>query len=174
MGGSNTEVEDWAGGALHQEVCDRLVARFPYMFEPTEERSDFFEFSPAIGHGWLPIFVRLCEAVDGALLFNERQRFRWHQVKEKFGGLRAYWGLIGNPPTLYLDIVGPGAGTASAVFGGDDDVTRRVMPLIRAAEKEAANTCERCGVQPASIDSASWYLQTLCAKHRAARRKEDR
>lgn len=166
------EDQQQGGSPAHIEACTLLRVRFPHMFHPTPERPDFFRFSPAIGDGWLPIFIRLCEATDGVLRPDEKPLWRWHQVKEKFGGLRTYGSLLGEEPPLYLDMVEPGVGVTSAVFGRDNGIWQRVMPLIRAAEAEAANTCERCGAQPASIDRTGGYLLTLCRTHAEERQRK--
>lgn len=61
-----------------------------------------------------------------------------HQVKEKFGGLRYYCSLDGHPV---------------------------VADLIRAAEEEAANTCQMCGATPAEVVVREGWLRTLCGVH---------
>lgn len=153
-------------------MTPELRQRFPYMFEATEERPHVPALVPEFEDGWLPIFVRLCEAVDAVLLPEEKPVFRWHQVKQKWGRARFYWGIVGKESTLYVDFFMPGVGISTAIEELDDDVTRRVMPLIRAAEDEAANTCEWCEAQPAAIDRTGGYWMTLCADHTTQRMRE--
>jgi hypothetical protein len=64
-----------------------------------------------------------------------------HQVKEKFGGLRFYYGGNGDP---YID------------------------GLVRMAENVASYTCEQCGSTDKTVDrnSGGWII-TLCKKCRA-------
>lgn len=158
---------------VRERALADLRARFGYMFEPTKEWPDFFRFNPAIGDGWMPIFVRLCEAVDRVLIPEEKPRFRWHQVKQKYAGLRAYWGLEGRALNIYVDVTEPGVGVTTGIYGPADNLAARLMPLIRTAEDEAARTCETCGTQPASVDRTGGYLMTLCRVHAQARRKHE-
>ncbi len=62
----------------------RLMERFPYMWA---KRPGYY--APA--DAWLPIIEQLCEDVDAELDDSEKARFRWSQIKEKFGELCAYW-----------------------------------------------------------------------------------
>lgn len=62
-----------------------------------------------------------------------------HQIKEKFGGLRYYYGVTD---------------------GGWDE---RIETLIRASEKEADHTCAACG-EPGRARRGSW-IKTLCDAH---------
>jgi hypothetical protein len=62
---------------------------------------------------------------------------RYCQIKEKFGGLRVY------------------------LAGAE---TQTVEALIRAAEAQAARTCEACG-EPGTLRGDRSYIQTLCDRH---------
>jgi hypothetical protein len=67
---------------------DALRARYPYQFSRT------FEYGLELPEGWRGIIEGTCEQVD-ALLEAEnipKRNFSWLQIKEKFGGLRMYWG----------------------------------------------------------------------------------
>jgi hypothetical protein len=132
------------------DACARLQLKYPYQFG-----ADFFELNPSFETGWMPIFERLCAEVDRALDGEVKALFRWHQVKEKLGGLRAYWS-----------------------FGFDDDAhsafrkTPAGIAIIRAiqsAEDESDRTCEVCGATPAALgraaDDAGYRIQTLCDEH---------
>ena len=130
------------------------VLRFPYQFRRDGEH-DFFLFSPAIGSGWMPIFERLCEAVDRELTEEEKGTFRWTQVKEKMGTFRAHF-TVGVPEWE----LPPGTVRSAKEI----DVFRRVLGLIERAERDAGETCERCGASPAAIDTTGGWLQTLCAR----------
>ena len=61
------------------------------------------------------------------------------QVKEKFGGLRFY-------------------------FGGLNAIDwERIEPIVNKAESESYHVCEQCG-EPGKLRNFSW-IQTLCHKH---------
>lgn len=152
-------------------MTPELRARFPYMFEATLERPHLPQLVVEFNDGWIGIFTRLCEAVDAALLPEEKPRFRWRQAKEKWGGARFYWGLVGRAPMVYADFFFPDVGTTTVIDGPDDDVAQRLMPLIKAAEEEAACTCEWCGARPAAIDRTGGHWMTLCVEHADERQR---
>jgi hypothetical protein len=131
------------------KVCERLATRYPYQFQ----KPDFFEFNPAFGDGWLPLFERLCENVDRALDACDKAQFRWAQVKEKFGGLRAYW-EFGNSDEERATFRKSPAG-------------QEVIRLIEAASQEADRTCDVCGRTPASLGRLheGGRVLTLCHEH---------
>lgn len=87
-----------------------------------------------VGPGWHQIVLdldkKLREVVPG---------FQWAQVKEKFGGLRAY----------------------TFVEGASEKIIRQVLDLTDAAEAQAWKTCERCG-QPGRLREDRSWLLTLC------------
>ncbi len=92
-----------------------------------------FDFSPP--EGWRGIVAALCDKLA------ERQNIRVSQVKEKFGGLRVYVHAAHELPE--------GAPTDWA------------SELVRAAESEAAHTCQRCASPNATLRRGPWWL-TLC------------
>ena len=69
--------------ALEIQDVESLKLRFPHMFAGSVISMDFYK-------GWFPDFVRLCFELD-ALLGEERHRFHWVHLKEKFGGYRMYF-----------------------------------------------------------------------------------
>ncbi|MBE5488598.1 hypothetical protein E3G71_001099 [Mycobacteroides abscessus] len=87
--------------------------------------------------GWYPIISQLDEAlaaIDPA--------YELHQVKEKFGGLRYYFGA------------------SESISDADHD---RMRALVREAEARCAEACELCG-EPGEMHTTphGWY-RTLCA-----------
>jgi len=74
-----------------------------------------------------------------------------HQVKEKFGTLRFYWGI-------------PFEDAAWAEL--DDDTARTVYDIMQdiagQAENQSAYICESCGKYGKTRTSGYW-LRTLCA-----------
>lgn len=159
----------------HRAACASLLERFPYMFTPIhgEERYDFFWSSPAIGPGWMPIFERLCNSVDQALTGPEKVCFHWTQVKQKWGGFRAYWMMIGRRVDVHIDVHTPD-GVMHIRPKPKDEIGQRIERLIIEAEREAAATCEICGHSPARLDRTRSYVRTLCEEHIAQQQKEVR
>jgi len=132
---------------------DKLVQSCPLLFNGRE--SFYFECSK----GWMGLLTKLCLAIEDVLeglpagdLYIEQDVEMRHQsgrclvigqIKEKFGTLR-----------FYMD-------------GCNDDID----VLIRAAEAESAETCEKCG-EPGSLRTARWFA-TLCDEHDRLRSKAD-
>lgn len=128
-----------------------------------------------VGFGWHPIVMRLMAAID-ALLDDEVARgFRVVQVKEKFGGLRFYVDL-NDRRDITVDLIGVGR---MLVYDQEDEGTparppelERIYELIRAAEQEAAKTCEICGA-PGALRRSGWQV-TLCDRHARQRESGER
>lgn len=117
-----------------------LKARYQYQFAGPI-------ISMSFARGWFQIFVQLCEDIDVALGENKRG-FHWTQLKEKFGVVRAYYGL----EMGFLD---------------REPVLRdRLMQLKTTAESRTARICAGCG-DPGKVDPATGWLIALCPMHRA-------
>ena len=123
-----------------------LAARFPYQFEGKN-------IEIAVSKGWFPLLVQLCTEIDKLLGGDNKRNFRWLQIKEKFGTCRLHW--VAEKPT-----------DAAAV-----ELICAIGELVRAAEKQTAETCAVCGA-PGARDQGNGYFLTLCPAHIAAR-KED-
>lgn len=72
---------------MSPELTDKLISAYPEQFKNLKwiECQD----------GWYEIISRLCYIVDNRLDYKKRineplEFFYWSQIKEKFGGLRAY------------------------------------------------------------------------------------
>ncbi|KAJ7490541.1 hypothetical protein FB451DRAFT_621506 [Mycena latifolia] len=104
---------------MREDLEARLKADFPALFE--------LGCSCDIGDGWEPLLRRLC--VD----LQSKPKLRFTQIKEKFGGLRAY-------------------------MQGDGSIYERVAE----AAEESFRTCEKCGEDGrlAATDSGGWYFTT--------------
>ncbi|KAF7364777.1 hypothetical protein MVEN_00347600 [Mycena venus] len=105
---------------MREELEQRLKADFPTLFE--------LGCSCDIDDGWEPLLRRLC--VD----IHHEKTLHFMQIKEKFGGLRAY------------------------TNGCSDEVMKRVD----AAEEESFWTCERCGKDGQLASANSGWLFTTC------------
>lgn len=117
----------------------KLVEKYPVLFEKrhaTGPPLPPIAFGISCGDGWYGILDRLCEklsALDcGVSVF---------QVKQKFGGLR-----------FYVDIDQE----------AKDECYDEVHALIRAAERESTQTCEKCGAEGSPRTIGGW-MTTLCS-----------
>ena len=164
--------------AVEERLADReafareMIARFPFQFRTPRAREDFFISSPLLLPGWMPIFVRLCEAVDHELDDVNRRRFAWLQVKQKYAGLRAYWIMAGRKPRITVDAQMPGY-IVTMDQAPRDDVEARIVAAIERAAVEASDTCEKCGSRPAKVYGWGWHV-VLCDQHYAETEERDR
>lgn len=93
------------------------------------------DFEGDVGKGWLPIVTTLHEQ-----LLRLDPEYQIHQVKEKFGGLRYYYGASENV----------------------SEITRAVMyQLVGYAEHLSYRTCETCG-RPGQVRNDLGWVLTLC------------
>jgi len=72
---------------MSPELADKLISAYPEQFK----NLTWIE----CGDGWFGILSRLCYIVDNRLVYKKKLNepldfFYWSQIKEKFGGLRAY------------------------------------------------------------------------------------
>lgn len=71
---------------MNQALTDALITQYPDQFKNLK----YIE----CGDGWYEILSRLCYIVNNRLQYrvktNQPLDFFWSQIKEKFGGLRAY------------------------------------------------------------------------------------
>ncbi|MBH2018493.1 MAG: hypothetical protein I8H91_02790 [Burkholderiales bacterium] len=111
-----------------------LKARCGYMFSKPLLSEDFFK-------GWFPIFTGLCIEID-RVLGEQRARFRWLQIKEKFGVPRMHFHLEGVPDPLW----------------------KTLQELVSQAQRESARRCMVCG-EPAHLSQKSAWLVTVCDVH---------
>lgn len=106
--------------------------------------------------------------------------FAWDQIKEKFGGLRAYWGL-GEVVPLRADVLGTSAKhhphpdpdwqveTAKTAVGfaltllPHGELQAAIYARVKEAETESERTCCECGA-PGELWSDGW-LHTACDAH---------
>ena len=75
---------------MSPELTDKLIEQYPEQFKNLK----YLECDD----GWYEILSRLCYIVNNHLEYKKKineslEFFYWSQIKEKFGGLRAYcWG----------------------------------------------------------------------------------
>jgi hypothetical protein len=133
----------------YEAFAQRMEQAYPKMFA-----TPYGGF--AVSQGWWPIIEALCANIQSHTDWRNTQRARLletneykhpvpdevpqvevHQIKEKFGGLRFYYG------------------------GGDE----QIAGMVRMAEAWADTACEECGAI-GKRRSGSW-IRTLCDIHEA-------
>ena len=116
---------------MNELLTRHLLQRFPKMFE-LEDGPKVWGFE--CGDGWFDLIYRLCKDLE-----KLDPNIQLTQVKEKFGGLRAYLSCIPNA---------------------------RILARICQAEEESMVTCEECGKpgRRGNIKESSWII-TRCPEH---------
>jgi hypothetical protein len=108
-------------------LVNSLKEKYPELLEEIFE----IEFED----GWYKLIDELLEKIDAYLIdYPDVDKIKFVQLKEKFGGLRAY------------------------VYGGDDSTHR----MIRDTEEASRTTCESCGSPTASIKRNNSLLMCRC------------
>ena len=135
-----------------KEVDDAFRSRFAHQFISRKVNGHSYKIEVSIGKGWYKMFANLCQEVDdffGHDMGYPTRGFRWVQVKEKFGTLRAYYDVD------KLDGKG----------------SEKLREIIDKYEKMSAKTCEECGEVGELRNATGWYT-TKCDKHYEELRKE--
>ena len=132
-----------------QEILElSLYSKYPEMFSLKDNKTEpIGAYGIECGDGWYQILQSVCFIVaqhelniqqnNHYLTENNKEtvsyeKFRFTQIKEKFGGLRIYY------------------------YGGDD----YIRGLIRMAECWRFNTFEKCG-ERGEPDKSGW-ITTIC------------
>ena len=124
---------------------DELVEKYPKMLQQVAGQID-------VGDGWRDLLDSMCdnierqEAVNKAL-GKDRVLVEFVQIKEKFGGLRAYF-----------------------VGGYDDDggYDKAIKSIVDDAENKSFHVCEECGTTESVATKGSWIV-SLCVPCRDKR-----
>ncbi len=113
-----------------------VTERFPYQFEGDN-------IGLSMTHGWEPTFEKLCEDID-TLLGDDKRKFHWTQLKEKFGSARFHWAVVNarTPPELQ----------------------KTISALVGAAQAKTQHMCVVCG-QLGQIDYSQPHMLMLCDEH---------
>lgn len=119
----------------HEDGLRRIMMRIP----------DGWGRWISCSRGWYPIVIEL----DQALAAIDPD-YELHQVKEKLGGLRFYFG------------------TSEGVSEADHD---RMRELVREAEARCEVTCELCGEPGVRHTTPHGWLRTLCSSCAATSEK---
>ena len=148
--------------ADYQEIIDQYPEQFqggPYFL------------GISIDSGWTPIVLDACREIQERLTADELRRFHWIQIKEKFGGLKLYWGPDN---TISVAIIEP-ATVHSLEIASDEPpgftkpTVLAIREIVARACERAGRTCEICG-GPGRL-YADGYWQTLCEDCAAERGK---
>lgn len=121
---------------MKKETEDKIVKEFPDFFpdfrgDPTKT---CLAWGLAIGEGWAQFFHQLCCDIRST---NPPKEFQFEQVKEKFGGLRAYY----------------------------KNGTQEIHDLVSKAEEDSYLYCEQCGAKENVTSEGAW-ITTMCDKCR--------
>jgi hypothetical protein len=107
-----------------------------------------------VGKGWWPLVRKLEEELNAI-----DPNFELVQVKEKFGSLRYYVGMV----SANHDADKENAG----------EKLERFHALIADAENESDHVCEVCGKTGETSAGRYGWLKTLCEEHTAERQIRD-
>lgn len=121
---------------MSPERENHIVKSYPAFFPDFrgDESKTCLAFGLAIDDGWANLFETLCNDIHAL----NPSDFYWTQVKEKFGGLRAYYS------------------------GGDEQISK----LVQEAEDRSYKICELCGSQNEVSATGRGWIKTLCSKCR--------
>ena len=132
--------------AQHEkEVDDAFRSRFAHQFTPRRMNGYNYKAEISIGKGWFNLIRNLCQDIDdffGYDMGHSIKGFKWVQIKEKFGTLRAYYDV--------KKLEGQGS--------------EKLREIINKYEKLSAITCEECGDVGELRSATGWYT-TKCDKH---------
>jgi len=131
---------------MKKEYEEEIFKEFPTLFpngRNVDPRKSLLNYGLCIDVGWKDLLVKLCKDI---LKTENGDKVWFVQIKEKFGGLRAYI---------------------------EGRVTRDIFNLTTEAEKESFNICEKCGEKgKLRQDNESkknpkrlFWIKTLCDKH---------
>lgn len=122
--------------------------------------------------GWYPLIAKLDEQIR-----QINEHYEIHQLKEKFGTLRFYWGMgeipiegqdfvVGSPDYYEWTTTKEG----SVYAEGLNALSQAISALVDTAEAASATICEVCG-QPGELrrtKSAGAWVKTVCDEHAKA------
>ena len=123
----------------HHDWRIELIEAHSALFQPPDGHPEQASGYPWCEQGWQDLLERMCQRIEAALRPGEQVHFS--QVKEKFGGLRAYW-------------------RGDVSFETSDQINE----AIGLAQARAACTCEECGAA-GELHNHTGRYQTLCEAH---------
>lgn len=121
---------------MNEETTKRFFKQYKKLFQPAKIRNNpqmsCMAWGFECGDGWTELLEDMFKEIEEYITKNKIKGFHFDQIKQKFGGLRAYTNF-------------------------EDDVIR---DIIRKAENRADHTCENCGA-PGKIRTGGWIM-CLC------------
>ena len=127
---------------MKKELEMSLVTKYPLMFR--DYGGDPYETcmnrGMEHGNGWFEILSTLCENIEKELQNHQelREKFKFTQVKEKFGRLRVY-------------------------FDGANEI---IWNLAYKSEEDSGIVCEQCGTRDNVSANETGWIRTLCTNCR--------
>jgi len=103
--------------------------------------------------GWFPLLERMFEQIRAAIPNGKESEWVLRQVKEKFGGLRVYWG--------YAESHRLGK---NGKPGRIEETRGKIQRAVALAEARADRTCEICGRRGVLSARGGWYT-VRCQEH---------
>ena len=165
---------------MKKELELQLVKKFPVIFKDYggDMRNTCLHWGMECGDGWYNLLDKLCEDIT-TLIGDKDIKVTAHQVKEKFGGLRFYYGTESSETfmtkvndkisrfmfkrkwgIIYWKIIH---------FKRKFYMTteEKISDVIDNAEYRSYKICESCG-NPGKINTEGYWKITLCDKCRDA------
>ncbi len=121
---------------MNKENTEKLFTRFKFFRPERSIRESLMAFGFECGDGWFELIWNLCSVIE--ILLPPKAEFEVLQVKEKYGGLRFY-------------------------FGGGGESFDLIQTVVNWAENQSENICEVCGEWGKSYSPFGWVV-TLCDK----------
>lgn len=123
---------DWVERQINKKLCEQ----FPYLVPrnvftdkiPEDYDYDYIRGEYELPDGWFDLFLQMCEDIKQPLVdANYLEKFRFSQIKEKYGTMRCY------------------------VFGAPEEVHN----ILHKYEYLSQFVCEICG-KPAKYVTSGW------------------
>lgn len=114
---------------MNPDLEKSIIEKYPSLFANIGQQGSPMNFGLEVGDGWAGIISTMCFILDQK---DTGKKFRFDQIKEKFGLLRVYH------------------------TGGND----YMAGVVRMAEDISGRTCEVCGL-PGEQRKGGW-IKTLC------------
>jgi hypothetical protein len=127
---------------MKKEITQEMIKKdFDYMFR-VNKNEPISWFGIECNIGWNKLLYELCSKIKK---LDKRKRFRFTQIKEKFGLIRIY----------------------------SDNCTEKIDKLIQDCEEKSSQICEVCGTKGEVRNIHNW-LSTLCDEHYQERLKKNK
>ena len=168
---------------MEEELEETLVKKYPDIFKDHggDPRKTCMAWGLAVGDGWYVLLDDLCGDLKDIIGKKDIQVIA-HQVKEKFGGLRFYYGTSHdvswfNKLSYSFRMWICKKGFAKAYWAVVDfrkkiyrSPVEKISARIRKAEADSYTICEDCG-DPGERSHGGWVV-TLCNNCKETRDKD--